>query len=242
MQTPMQLTIRSLTLTIVSMVIILGMNIAPASDMQTFVLALDDESANTTKIEYTGTPGETIKGQIVIQNPSANPKNIQITLENLDEDDVRENGLATTANLYECCKDWVVLPQGEFYTIEPNKKTVIPYEMNIPADAEAKNYYGAFIVKEVNGAAEINNSADNTEGQAAAAETISKKHHCNIVKLRILHAFDPNLGMLTAAGTYDGAREINMYSPVFVVLAALMLAVGIALGARWCIKNYAPKK
>lgn len=234
----MQLTIRSLTLTIVSIIIILGMNIVPASDMQTFVLALDDESANTTKIEYTGTPGETIKGQIVIMNPSSNSKNIQITLENLEQDLVRENGLATTANLYECCRDWVVLPNGEFYTIEPDKRTVIPYEMRIPQDAEAKNYYGAFMVKELEA------SIQETESGASGASAIKVKDkapYSNIVKLRILREFDSRLGMLGIPGASNGASEINLYSPVFACLAALMLATGLALGIRWCLKKFGKK-
>ena len=201
--------------------VVLAINLVPAGDLKTFVLALDDENENTTKIEYTGTPGDTVKGQIVIMNPSLNPKKIQITLDNLDDDAVSKNDLASSANLYECCREWITLPQGDFYTIEPNQKSVISYEIKIPENAEAKNYYGAFIVNDV------------SNGDTSA------KHHCNIVSLKIMHAFDPNLGMLAGpAGAFDGASEINLYSPVFSVLAALMLATGIALGGRWCMKKF----
>jgi len=224
MQTPIQITIRSFALTVISVTIVLAINFIPAGELKTFVLALDDDTSNTTQIEYTGIPGEVVKGQIVIQNPSSKPKKIQITLDNLDEDGVKQNGLDSAANLYECCKEWMVLPKGEFYTTQPNQKAVIPYEMHIPEDAEAKEYYGAFYVREI-------------DGQTNAPPTGT--HHCNIVKLRIFEGLSPNLGMLMGRDTAEhGASEINLYSPVFAVLAALMLAIGIALFGRWCIKKF----
>jgi hypothetical protein len=217
MQTPIQLTIRSLALTVVSVVMVFAINLVPADDLKTLVLALDDTSSNTTQIEYTGIPGDVVKGQIVLQNPSSFPKQIQITLQDLDDDQVNTNGLANAANLYECCKDWIILPQGDLYTIEPNQKVMIPYEMHIPQNAEAKNYYGAFYIHEVKGTTT----------------------HCNIIKLKIFNKLSPNLGMLLSSDSIsDGASEINIYSPVFAVLAALMLATGIALFGKWCLKKF----
>jgi hypothetical protein len=233
----MQLTIRSLTLTVISVIVVFAINLIPAGDMQTFVLALDDTNSNTTKIEYTGTPGETVKGQIVLMNPSAGQKRIQITLENLDNSQVNQNNLDSAANLYDCCKEWIVLPEGEIYTIQPNQKAVIPYEMIIPENAEAKNYYGAFIVNEI-GEKDEPILAEISEGNI-----FGTKRHCNIVVLQVKKGIEalglsPNIAMLTNRGALYNAAEINLYSPVFAVLAALMLATGIALGVRWCLKRF----
>lgn len=225
MQTPMQFTFRTLILTVVSVVLILGMNITPADDMRTFVLALDDDATSTTKIEYTGIPGQIVKGQIVIFNPSKEVKKILVTLGKIDQKDINENNLNAAANLFDCCQQWVVLPRGDVYTIAPQKKAVIPYELRIPQDAEAKNYYGAFLVNEV----DEKNEPLNTQ-----------KHH-NLVMLNIKHTFSPTLGMLTGAGGIsdtNGASEINIYSPLFAITAALMLALGIALLTRWCLKKF----
>jgi len=237
MQTPIQLTIRSLALTVISVIVVLAINLVPAGDMKTFVLALDDTTSNTTKIEYTGTPGETVKGQIVLMNPSSMEKKIQITLENLDNDQVNLNNLDSAENLYECCKEWIVLPEGEMYTIKSGQKAVIPYEMIIPENAEAKNYYGAFIVSELEETGETN------ETQIAEDNLFGSKRHCNIVVLQVEKGIEalglsPNLAMLTNRGGLYNAAEINLYSPVFALLAALMLATGIALGVRWCLKRF----
>lgn len=214
MQTPVQITIRSLFLTAASIFVVLAINLVPAGDMQTFVLALDDQTTNTAEIEYTGVPGDVIKGQIVLKNPSLTQKTVQISLDDLEQEKIAQNNLTNTPNLYGCCKEWFVFPQGNIYTIEPDSKAVVHYEMHIPANAEAKNYYGALMVNETGA---------------------QKTHLCNIVKLKIFHKLSPNLGM--AANAY-GASEINLYSPVLSVLAALMLAAGMALFGRWCLKKF----
>lgn len=80
--------------------------------------------------EYYGNPGDIIKGQVTIVNPTEKEKVIYVYQEDAKID------------------AWINIPQTT-YNIKGFHKAVIPYEIHIPEGAEAKIYDWTLSIKEL---------------------------------------------------------------------------------------------
>lgn len=106
--------------------------------------------ATPLRVEYKGKPGDIIKGQLSVMNSSNETKEIVVNkgdfLMNSETEEVEFFETPNGANIYSL-QDWIIIPQDTF-TVETYAKQVIPYEIHIPYDAEARGHYGSLFVQE----------------------------------------------------------------------------------------------
>jgi len=96
------------------------------------------QAPSALQVEYSGLPGTSINGQISILNTSKETRTITLSIEECQAE-----------SKVESLTDWLVLP-SEGFTVEPGEKVVIPYTINVPANAPAQGYYGAIQVHTAN--------------------------------------------------------------------------------------------
>jgi hypothetical protein len=101
--------------------------------------------ASPMKVEYSGMPGETLKGQVSVYNPSDEAKYIYLNKSGFTYNDGSEE-IVYTDTSEDSLKEWIIFPDEPVY-IAPKQKTVVPYEIAIPEEAESKGYYGAIFIE-----------------------------------------------------------------------------------------------
>jgi hypothetical protein len=142
---------------------------------------------STGEVEYMGNPGDSIKGQITIINPSDEEKKVLIYSDNNNE-----------------IENWIIIPQN-LYTIKGFHKVVISYEINVPEDVEAKVYNGNLFIKEISNPAAkeiehrlstdvVSGSYDSTYLRAAAVTETNPLH----IALAVFAIFIFSLGLAFA--------------------------------------------
>lgn len=132
--------------------LLMGLIITILAAQTTFAIG-----ASPLRMEYQATPGQTVRGQLTIHNTSDTPQKIIIKKSDFDMDENQENMVflngddqdpSTYKEYGHGLQQWITLPEEDII-VNPQAKTVVPYEITIPEDALAQGYYGALFVSSV---------------------------------------------------------------------------------------------
>ncbi|MFC1655752.1 hypothetical protein ACFL3C_02700 [Patescibacteria group bacterium] len=99
------------------------------------------------QVEYSGIPGDVLKGQVSIYNSADGPRLIYLKKNDFNyNDDTEDIVYSKSEDLGNSFTEWINLPQGPIY-VDAKERKIIPYEISIPEGVESRGYYGALFIE-----------------------------------------------------------------------------------------------
>lgn len=168
-------------------------------------------SVSPPRVYYNLNAGETGTQKVLVSNMSkTSPLNIGVTFESWEYDELGNNTFPEDS-VTQTCVDWISVPEGSYFTLNPGENKEVDIAMTVPADVSENAQTAMVFFTQMNPVDGVNEEGTQIKINVRSGIKVYRKGNApETRKLEIdSFSFDKNNNSLTLSFKNDGNTWIN---------------------------------